>query len=389
MENDVYFLTTFLTSMKVAPLKTKPSIFSEMPHEIINLLKSWGEPTFRAKQLVDWIFEKRVYRLENMSNIPKKLKEKLEAHFDWQLPEVTSQIESSDGATKLLLKGSHNQFIEAVILRYDNRTSLCVSSQVGCKLSCSFCQTGKLGFFRNLSAAEIVAQFCLANEMLKSEERRITHIVFMGMGEPLDNFDNVVKAVNIFTDPEANGLSARKVTVSTSGIVPKITELAKQTRCALAISLHACRDDLRSELMPINRKYNLEKLKTALLQYQKTTGEKITFEYILLKDKNCSRREAKDLVRFIHGFKAKVNLIPFNSHPGLEYQMPSDSEVKEFQSYLTDRSIAAPVRYSKGLEASAACGQLAAKQYENLNEAPKRTNALQSIKPKETLSVSE
>jgi 23S rRNA (adenine2503-C2)-methyltransferase len=356
---------------------TKPSIFAQSSAQVVAILQSWGEPKFRGEQLCKWLFVDRVFQLEKMTNLPAKLKERLDAEFDWTLPQVDSFVEAEDGATKLLLAGSHNQFIETVILRYENRTSLCVSSQVGCKLACSFCQTGKLGFFRHLRAEEIVGQFCVANDIVKAEGRRISHIVFMGMGEPLDNFDNVATAVNLFTGVTAYGISPRKVTVSTSGIAKRIPDLAKQCKVSLAISLHASRDELRSELMPINRRYNLAELKLSLVDYQKTTGDLLTFEYILIKDKNCGRREAKELVHFLHGLRAKINLIPFNAHPGLEYERPSDEEIREFQSYLTARSFAAPVRYSKGLAASAACGQLAAKKADALFTVPQRKNAVQ------------
>jgi 23S rRNA (adenine2503-C2)-methyltransferase len=196
----------------------------------------------------------------------------------------------------------------------------------------------------------------------------------MGMGEPLDNFDAVVKAVNILI--EDFKLSARKVTISTAGIAPKIAELAKLSKASLAISLHAGRDELRSQLMPINRKYPLAQLKDALLSYQMQTGAKITFEYILIKDLNCGRREAKELVKFLHGLRAKINLIPFNSHPGLEFERPEEEDIRAFQWYLTERSFAAPVRYSLGLEASAACGQLAAKNRISLEAIPARQSVL-------------
>lgn len=360
-------------------MTTKPSIFAQTPAEILMTLQTWGEPKFRGEQFRKWLFEDRVFQLAKMTNLPSKLRERLTDEFDWTLPEIDSQVDAEDGATKLLLAGSRNQFIESVILRYENRTSLCVSSQVGCKLACSFCQTGKLGFFRHLKTEEIVGQFCIANDIVKAEGRKITHIVFMGMGEPLDNFDNVVRAVNLFTGSDGFAMSARKVTVSTSGIAVRIPELARHCKASLAISLHACRDELRTELMPINRRHNLAELKASLLEYQKMTGDQLTFEYILIKDKNCGRREAKELVKFLHGLRAKINLIPFNAHPGLEYQRPTDENIREFQSYLTARSFAAPVRYSKGLEASAACGQLAAKKIDNLHAIPQRKNAIQDL----------
>ena len=355
-----------------------PSIFAQTPAGIKSFLADLGEPKFRAAQLVDWLFAKRQPHLDQMVNIPAKLRKKLSESFSWDLPEVVSEVTSQDGATKLLLRSARNQnqVFEAVILRYENRVSLCVSSQVGCKLACSFCQTGKLGFFRNLGPEEILGQFLLANQIVAREERRITHLVFRGLGEPLDNYDSVVRAVNNLTDPDAFGISPSRVTVSTSGIVPKIKALAEDVKASLAISLHASRDDLRTELMPINRKYNLAKLKEALLEYQQKTGQKITIEYILIGSSNCGKREAKELVRFLHGLKAKVNLIPFNAHPGLPCKRPEEIEIREFQKYLADRSIPAPVRYSKGLEVSAACGQLAAKVQENLGQAPARKNVV-------------
>jgi 23S rRNA (adenine2503-C2)-methyltransferase len=338
--------------------------------------KAEGLPGFRANQISDWVFKQLASSTSEMSNVSKDLRSKLEALFDWSLPEIVSALNSQDGSTKLLLKTKNGQFIESVILRYEGRVSLCVSSQVGCKMACSFCQTGKLGFFRNLSTHEIIAQYLIAARMVRAEGRRLSHVVFMGMGEPLDNYKNVVKSVNMLVAPDGFGLSARHVTVSTSGIVPKIRDLAKDARCALAVSLHAARDELRNELMPINRKWDLADLKAALLDYQRETNDKITFEYIMIKDKNCGLREAKDLMKFLHGFKAKVNLIPFNAHPGMPHDRPTDSDIRAFQVYLAERSIAAPVRYSKGLDVSGACGQLAAKTQDSLHLAPARKNVI-------------
>lgn len=344
--------------------------------EWTKLFKEQGLPAFRGTQVADWVFKNFAITPDEMTNVSKDLREQLRSAFDWTLPEAVNTLHSADGSTKLLLRTSSGQFIESVILRYENRVSLCVSSQVGCKMACSFCQTGKLGFVRNLTTHEIIAQYVQAARVVRAEGRRLSHVVFMGMGEPLDNYDNVVKAVNMLVAPDGFGLSARHVTVSTSGIVPKIAELARDARCALAVSLHAARDDLRKELMPINRRWPLEDLKKALIDYQQVTGNKITIEYILIKDKTCGLREAKELVKFIHGLQAKVNLIPFNSHPGMEYQRPSDSEIRAFQEHLSERSIAAPVRYSKGLDVSGACGQLAAKTQDALHQAPERSRIL-------------
>lgn len=344
--------------------------------EWLDNLKNLQQPSYRSAQIADWIFKQFATSPLEMSNIGKDLRATLSNAFDWALPEIVSSLDSADGSTKLLLKTSTGQFIESVILRYENRVSLCVSSQVGCKMACSFCQTGKLGFVRNLTTHEILAQYLIAARIVRAENRRLSHVVFMGMGEPLDNYDNVVKSVQLLVSPEGYGLSARHVTVSTSGIVPKIKSLAKDARCALAVSLHASRDELRQELMPINRRWPLSDLKEALIEYQRDTGNKITIEYILIKDKNCGTREAKELVKFIHGMQAKVNLIPFNAHPGLPFQRPDDQEIRAFQEHLSERSIAAPVRYSKGLDVSGACGQLAAKTQETLHATPERRRVL-------------
>lgn len=354
----------------------KKSAFDFLAKDWEDYAKNAGMPKFRADQIKNWMFEHYAAHPDEMKNLPKDIKARLITDLSWELPSIHSRLDAADGASKLLLKGAKGQIFEAVILRYDGRTSLCVSSQVGCKLACSFCQTGKLGFFRHLSSAEILGQFLLACRIAQEENRRISHVVFMGMGEPLDNFEAVVHSCKAMTDSSGFNLSRSRVTVSTSGIAPKIDELAKELRVSLALSLHAARDDLRSELMPINNKYDLKILKNSLLSYQQITGDLITIEYILIKDKNCSRREAKDLVKFLHGIKAKVNLIPFNDHPGSAYLRPADDEIREFQLYLSQRGYPAPVRYSKGLDVSAACGQLAAKNKDLLDASPKRSNVV-------------
>jgi 23S rRNA (adenine2503-C2)-methyltransferase len=355
---------------------TLDSAFSYLPEDWDAYAQTAGVPKFRGAQIKDWIFAKGALAPEELTNLPAALRQKLTEDLDWSLPQITSRLDSPDGASKLLLKGKKDQYYEAVILRYENRTSLCVSSQVGCKLACHFCQTGKLGFFRHLDAGEIIGQLVLANRILRDEGKRVTHVVFMGMGEPLDNFEPVVRACQIMVHPEAYGLSRRRVTVSTSGIVPQILPLAQRVPVRLAISLHGATDELRSSLMPINNKYPLGELKEALKNFQKTTQDPITVEYILIKGKNSGVKEAKDLVRFLHGLKTKVNLIPFNPHPGLPFERPDEEEILMFQSHLSQRGIPAPVRYSKGQAVSAACGQLAAKQGEDLGAAPLRKNVV-------------
>ncbi len=365
-----------MTTEAASTTKSQPGFLNQNRADWLEFFKAQGVPAYRATQAADWIFKQFATSPEAMTNVSKDLRQALNTHFDWTLPEVVSSLDSKDGSTKLLLRTHNGQYIESVILRYEGRVSLCVSSQVGCKMACSFCQTGKLGFFRNLTTHEIIAQYLIAARQVRAEGRRLSHVVFMGMGEPLDNYDNVVKSVNMLVSPDGFGLSARHVTVSTSGIVPRIKTLAQDCRCALAVSLHAARDELRDELMPINRKWDLAALKQSLLDYQNQSGDKITFEYIMIKDKNCGLREAKDLMKFLHGFKSKVNLIPFNAHPGMPHDRPSDDDIRAFQVYLSERSIAAPVRYSKGLDVSGACGQLAAKTQETLHAAPARKNVI-------------
>lgn len=344
--------------------------------EYRNLLKQWGQPSFRGDQIADWIYKKGIHDPELMSNLAKSLRDQLFLELDWSLPEVVSRLHAEDGSTKLLLRNQQGRSIETVILRYENRTSLCVSSQVGCKLACDFCQTGKLGFVAHLKKHEILAQLFLANRHLLEEDKKVSHVVFMGMGEPLDNYDHAVGAANVMISEDEFNLAARHVTISSSGLAPKIIQLAQDSKASLALSLHAARDDLRTRLMPINRKYSLKVLKEALITYQQQSSRKITIEYIMIRDTNCGLVEAKELLKFLQGLKVKVNLIPFNAHPGLPYQRPTDRDIRSFQKYLSDRSIPAPVRYSKGLDVSAACGQLAAKFQQDLHQLPQRQSLI-------------
>lgn len=354
----------------------KPSIFLETSSSLEESLKSLGCPKFRATQLSGWLFEKRVSKPEELKNLPKNLVEQLKEHYSWDLPEVVSKLDSEDGSTKLLLKGAKNQIFETVILRYESRVSLCVSSQVGCKRACNFCQTGKLGFFRNLAPEEIVGQFLVAENILQKESKRITHMVFMGMGEPFDNFPSLITALKAFTGKEAYALSPRRITVSTVGIPDKMVELAKLVPTRLALSLHVASDEERTKLMPINRYHPLETLKKALLEYQKISTQRITIEYLLIEGVNNSLAHAKKLVKFLDRLKAKVNLIPYNSHPGMPWQRPSTESIEAFQNYLSKRGIPSPVRYSKGLDVSGACGQLAAKSIDKLLDKPERKNVV-------------
>ncbi|MDA9951374.1 23S rRNA (adenine(2503)-C(2))-methyltransferase RlmN [Oligoflexaceae bacterium] len=361
-------------------MTTKVHILEPDTEALCGMLAAMGEPKFRGKQVVDWIYKKGIVDPDLMLNVPKQTREKLRDSFSLAMPDIESQITSADGTTKLLLRSHRRHMIETVIMRYDERTTLCVSSQVGCKLACSFCQTGKLGFFRHLQTSEILAQLHMANAILAPENRKISNIVFMGMGEPLDNYDAVLASVHRMIDEPAYNLSSRHVTVSTSGLCPQIKRFATESKASLAVSLHSADPDTRTSLMPINRKYDLVKLKEALMEFQDSRNRKITIEYILIRDQTCSPLQAKKLVSFLHGLKAKVNLIPFNDHPGSEYGRPSDKDIAAFQKYLVDRGYPAPVRYSRGLEVSAACGQLAAKSIGELGDVPTRGHMVQKTK---------
>ena len=343
------------------------------------LMGLWGEPRYRGKQICHRIYQQFINNPHEIGNLPHKLRERLSNELDWTLPKLVERLDSKDGSTKLLLATNRGQIFETVVMRYENRTSLCVSSQVGCKLACDFCQTGKLGFFAHLSKSLILAQVLIANRLLVQEKRKVTHIVFMGMGEPLDNYQNCIDAANWMMDPDGFHLSWRHVTISTSGLAPAISRFAEECKASLAVSLHAACNELRSKLMPINKKFPLARLKQEMVSYQSRTGKLITIEYILIKDVNCSIGAAKLLVKFVHGLRVKVNLIPFNAHPGLPYQSPLPETIRAFQRYLGVRSIPSPVRYSKGQDVSAACGQLAAKSQQRLDLAPERKMVLTEI----------
>ena len=328
-----------------------------------------GFPLYRAGQIYNWICQKGVVAPKEFTNLSQPLRERLENEFNWKLPEVDSALESKDGSSKILVKTEDGLLIEMVVMSYESRVTLCLSSQVGCRMGCTFCQTGKMGLKRNLSSGEILAQIIIANRYLGG--KRVSNVVFMGMGEPLDNYDHVVKACRAMIDPDGFGLSKSRVTVSTSGLVPEIQKLGADLPVRLAISLHNADDEKRSRLMPVNRKYPLAELKKALLDYPAPKRYGITFEYVLIEGVNDSIADAKKLVRFLHGLKAKVNLIPLNHFPGVQMKASESESIRNFQSYLSERSIPAPVRYSRGQDVSGGCGQLAAKREKEIDLDPR------------------
>jgi len=325
-----------------------------------------GAPLYVADQIISWIFHKNTLNPDDFSNISWPIRNLLKDSFNWNEMTIEQRLLSKDASEKFLLKTHDGLWLEMVLMPSDNRTTLCISSQVGCRMGCTFCQTGKMGFQRNLTVGEILMQIHLANKFTK-----VTNIVFMGMGEPLDNYEAVVKACKQMISKKGYRLSKSKVTISTSGLIPEIQKLGSDLPVRLAISLHQADNAKRSKIMPVNRKYSLGDLKKALLNYPSPPRYGITFEYVLIERVNDTLADAKKLVRFLHGLKAKVNLIPINLFPGVDMRPSSAERIRDFQLYLTSRSIPAPVRYSRGQDISGGCGQLAAKRQEELNLDPR------------------
>jgi 23S rRNA (adenine2503-C2)-methyltransferase len=328
------------------------------------LLSSWGEQPYRAQQLMQWIHQVGLLNFVQMTNLGKALREKLTQFACLDLPEIVTCQKSSDGTHKWLLKLHCGNCIETVFIPEKNRGTLCVSSQVGCALNCSFCSTAKQGFNRNLTTAEIIGQVWLAVRALSAakgtHDKQITNVVMMGMGEPLLNFDNVVSAMNIMMDDFAYGLSKRRVTLSTSGVVPDLERLKTVSSVALAVSLHAPNDKLRNELVPINRKYPLSQLMALCKTYFKDEPRrKVTFEYVMLKGINDQPEHANQLIKLLHDVPSKVNLIPFNPFPMTQYQRSSQEVIDAFRNQLIANGINTITRKTRGEDIDAACGQLA------------------------------
>ena len=328
------------------------------------LLNSWGEKPYRAQQLIQWIHQTGLSDFSQMTNIGKALQQKLSQLAIIEVPEIVVCQRSEDGTHKWLLKLSCGNSIETVFIPEANRGTLCVSSQVGCALNCSFCSTAKQGFNRNLSTAEIIGQVWLAVRELSAaagaHDKRVTNVVMMGMGEPLLNFDNVVAAMELMMDDFAYGLSKRRVTLSTSGVLPDLERLREVSPVALAVSLHAPNDALRNELVPINKKYPLAQLMALCKTYFKNEPRrKVTFEYVMLKGVNDQPEHARQLIKLLQDVPAKVNLIPFNPFPMAHYQRSSSEAIQAFRNQLMAHGINTTTRKTRGDDIDAACGQLA------------------------------
>ena len=322
------------------------------------------EKSFRATQFLKWAHQQGVADYSLMTNFSKSLREWLEQNTVLQLPEMINEEISRDGTRKWLLRVDENNAVETVFIPEDDRATLCVSSQVGCALDCTFCATARQGFAGNLSSAQIISQLWFAEHRLRKQlnkQRVISNVVFMGMGEPLANFDNVISAIRIMMDDNAYGLGKRKVTVSTSGLVPKIDKLRNALDVSLAISLHAPNDDLRNQLVPLNRRYSIAELMQVCRRFIQDKNRKhtITFEYVMLDQVNDRPEYARQLVRLLQELPAKVNLIPFNSFPNSGFVRSTDQAIEEFREILQAADITTITRRPRGEDIAAACGQLA------------------------------
>lgn len=324
----------------------------------------------RVNQIWQWVYHWGVRDFAEMTNLAKDYRAKLDAHFEILLPEIVSKNVSVDGTRKYLVRIAGGHEVEVVYIPEEGRGTLCISSQVGCTLTCSFCHTGTQKLVRNLTAGEIVGQIMLARDDLdewpepgtgtgEGGPRLLSNIVLMGMGEPLYNFDNVRDAMKIAMDGEGIALSRRRITLSTSGVVPEIAKCAEEIGCLMAVSFHATTDEVRNKLVPINKRWNIETLLNALREYPRlSNSERITFEYVMLKDVNDSDADARRLVNLIKGIPAKINLIPFNEWPGAPYERSDWERIERFADIVYKAGYASPIRTPRGEDIMAACGQL-------------------------------
>lgn len=351
--------------IEVAIDPVKVNLLSLSREKMIEFFLRIGEKKFRAEQVLKWIHHHRIDNFDDMSNIGKALRERLKATAEIRSPEVVSSHFSKDGTCKWVVRVTSGSCVETVYIPEGNRGTLCVSSQAGCSLDCSFCSTGKQGFNSDLTVAEIIGQVWIAarhlNNVPAKIDRSITNVVMMGMGEPLMNFDNVVDAMNLMMDDLGYGLSKRRVTLSTSGVVPALRKLSEFTNVSLAVSLHAPNDELRNQLVPINRKYPLAQLLEAIHFYMgNLTDSKrvVTIEYTLLAGVNDQPQHAHQLIALLKDTPCKINLIPFNPFPHSGYERPSNNAIHRFQKLVFDAGYNVTVRKTRGDDIDAACGQL-------------------------------
>ena len=361
------------TISRVSKLMQKPNLIGLSREELREVFKKVGVPerqiNMRVKQLWNWLYFRGKRNFHEMTNLAKSLQNSLDENYQIEIPKIVKKDVSADGTRKYLVRilGLHE--VEVVYIPEPGRGTLCISSQVGCTLSCSFCHTGTQRLVRNLTSSEIIGQVMLAKDdldewpsdikTLESKSRLLSNIVLMGMGEPLYNFENVRDAMRIAMDPEGISLSRRRITLSTSGVVPEISRTASEIGCLLAVSFHATTDEIRNKLVPINKKWNISTLIKSLKEYPKlSNSERITFEYVMLKGINDSDQDAHRLIKLIKGIPAKINLIPFNEWPGSPYQRSDWLRIKAFSDIIHNAGYASPIRKPRGEDIMAACGQL-------------------------------
>ena len=326
--------------------------FEELKEE----LKALGEKPFRAEQIFHWLYVEKVKSFDEMTNLSIELREKLKQNYTMCNFNIIKKLESADGTKKYLFDVLDENAIETVLMEYHHGKTICVSSQIGCKMGCKFCASTGIPFVRSLTAGEIVEQLIAVEQ---DTGDRISNIVFMGIGEPLDNYDNVIHAIRILNNPKGLNIGARHISVSTSGIVPRIYDLAKENiQCTLSVSLHATNNEKRSQMMPINKKYSIEELIKACKDYINITNKRISFEYALAKDNNDNLEDAKQLVSLLKGMLCHVNLIPINKIENGNFVKSSNENIIKFRDYLNDNGIVATIRRELGSDIDAACGQL-------------------------------
>lgn len=340
----------------------KVNFYSFTLEGLQDYLKKYGKEKFRAQQIYKWVYESRVADIEQMSNLSKDLRAELKNLISFEMPPVLKHLVSVDGTQKFLFDVKDGNTVEAVLIPSDDRLTLCISSEIGCNMGCHFCFTGKQKLKRRLTADEIVGQFMQVHDSLTKagKGQRISNIVFMGMGEPLDNSDNVFRSIEVIHSPWGINLSRKKITVSTSGIIPEMYKVA-EAKVRLAVSLNAYSDEIRSKVMPINKKYPLKDLLEECKRYYRATGEKITMEYVLLKGITDQIEHAREVVKLLKDVPCKINIIPFNEHPGSGFERPNDETIQAFHTEAMRLGAQVLLRRTMGRDIFAACGQLATK----------------------------
>lgn len=346
---------------------TKPLIYDLSFEDLQELVKSWGEPAYRTKQIWQGVYQQLWNTPEQFTNLPKSLREKLAEELRWNplLPDTI--LQSKDGETvKTLFRLEDERAIEAVLMRYEDRRTLCISSQAGCAMGCVFCATGQMGFKRHLSSGEIVAQVMHYARQLREQGEEVTNVVLMGMGEPFHNYQATLDAIDRLNDPRGMNLGARRFTISTVGLVPMIRKFAEEKRqINLAISLHAANDEARSAMLPVNRKYPIKELLDACREYVEKTGRRITFEWALIRDVNDTPETARELATLLKGLMCHVNVIPLNPTQKYPGQATTRERAVEFCAVLSKAGIPCTIRIRRGIDIQAGCGQLAAREKAN------------------------